>query len=176
MRRRRRQRGHGDKRGPEQQGPGLGQTPGQGPQQQNQNPPRQRGHGITGALSHDVDREVRQRGEAYFRQGRVHGPVATAERLSAEVRGKGGTYQVTIDLGNDPSRDRSLISALCNCPFFTEGRGCCKHIWAALCLADQTPDCLFKSTPGRAVGISNRAISVPRIPTVVSAGPDMRPW
>lgn len=128
--------------------------------------------GLTRALAPAVDSEVRQRGEGYFKQGRVGQPTATPERLSAEVRGRGGNYMVTVDMAFDPRRKRSTVSAICSCPFFAEGRGCCKHIWAVLCLADAAQDVPFKAQPGVPVGFLKRQTPTPRrLPSVVSAAP-----
>ncbi len=128
--------------------------------------------GLTRALAPAVDPEVRQRGEVYFRQSRVAQPTATSERLSAEVRGRGGNYTVTVDMAFDPRRKRSMVSAICSCPFFAEGRGCCKHIWAVLCFADAATDMPFKAQPGIPVGFLKRQTPTPRrLPSVVSAAP-----
>ena len=129
-------------------------------------------YGLTRALAPAVNPEVRQRGEGYFKQGRVVDPTATTERMSAEVRGRGGNYSVTVDMAFDPRRKRSTVSAICSCPYFAEGRGCCKHIWAVLCFADATPDVPFKAQPGIPVGFLKRHTPTPRrLPSVVSAAP-----
>ena len=117
---------------------------------------------LTRALAPSVDSDVRQRGEGYFQQGRVLKPEASAERLSAEVDGKTGHYQVTVDMGFDQQGERSNISAICSCPFFGEGRGCCKHIWAVLCHADADAECAFKATPGRPVAFLNKLLASPQ--------------
>lgn len=128
--------------------------------------------GLTRALAPAVNPEVRQRGEGYFKQGRVVDPTATSERMSAEVRGRGGNYSVTVDMAFDPRRKRSTVSAICSCPYFAEGRGCCKHIWAVLCFADASPDVPFKAQPGVPVGFLKRHTPTPRrLPSVVSAAP-----
>ena len=64
-------------------------------------------------------RRIRDRGEEYFRSGRVHISVANANELVAEVHGS-EVYSVLL-LRNGPA-----IEASCTCPFArTEF---CKHI------------------------------------------------
>jgi len=131
--------------------------------------------GLTGSLLGDVEPEVRQRGEVYFRQGRVLVPKITPERFSAEVRGKGGNYVVTMDLAFDDKRGRTTVSAICSCPYFAEGRGACKHIWAALCFADGMPECEFKAPTGHPVGLRTRMGPITSrlpAPAVVSVDPN----
>lgn len=119
-----------------------------------------------------MEGDVRQRGDIYFQQGRVLEPQATPERISSQVNGKGGQYTVTIDLALDPKKRRAAISALCSCPFFAEGRGCCKHIWAVLVFADHSKETLFKVPPGFQVGFLKRNTPTPRkLPAVVSVAP-----
>ena len=131
--------------------------------------------GLTGALAPDIDGQVRIRGEGYFRQGRVVLSKATPERLNAEVKGKSGDYHVTLDMAFDEKNQRTSVSGLCDCPFYGGGKGYCKHIWAAICLADGTPDCEFRATAGHPVGFLSRFTSTTapsRTRPVVSAEPD----
>jgi len=131
--------------------------------------------GLTGALAPDIDGQVRLRGEGYFRQGRVVLSKATPERLNAEVKGKGGDYHVTLDMAFDEKHQRTSVSGLCDCPFYGGGKGYCKHIWAAICLADGTPDCEFRAVEGHPVGFLSRFTTTTapsRTKAVVSAEPD----
>jgi superfamily II DNA or RNA helicase len=127
---------------------------------------------FTRSLAQAVEGDVRQRGDIYFQQGRVHAPQATPDRISSQVHGKGGQYSVTIDMAVDDKKRRAAISALCTCPFFAEGRGCCKHIWAVLVYADHNNETPFKVPPGYHVGFLKRNTPTPRkLPAVVSVTP-----
>ena len=127
---------------------------------------------FTRSLAQAVEGDVRQRGDIYFQQGRVHETQATSERISSQVHGKGGQYSVTIDMAVDAKKRRAAISALCTCPFFAEGRGCCKHIWAVLVYADHSNETPFKVPPGYHVGFLKRNTPTPRkLPAVVSVTP-----
>lgn len=182
-RRRRRSKRRGGNRDNQNQNPNQTQNPNQpnGPQiHRRGGDPRQQGparHGpmtFLDMLAIDVDSDVRRRGEIYFRQGRVFEPDATAERMSAEVHGKGGNYRVTMDLTRDEERKRSVVNAICGCPYFTGGSGYCKHIWAVLCFADAAPNGAFKAPEGHQSGMHPLKITKMRSrhSNVVSAGPD----
>ncbi len=139
---------------------------------QNENAPR-RGSGFTGSLAADVDPQVRSRGERYFQQGRVTSPNASPQSLKAEVRGKGGNYNVTLEMAIDEARKRSTVSAICDCPYFTGGAGHCKHIWAVICHADGVPDCTFKAPTEHPISFFTRSIPVSRRTSkVVTADPN----
>lgn len=157
-------------------GKGRGAAPGQPPaqQQQQQNgQPSSRPQTFLEMLAPGVASDVRQRGDAYFRQGRIFEQEITPERMGAEVRGKGGNYKVAIDIERDDERKRAMFAAVCGCPYFTGGSGYCKHVWAVLCYVNSVPDCVFKSPVGFNATLAPLRISRPRMrPSVVSVEPD----
>ncbi|MEN9836137.1 MAG: hypothetical protein RL011_2330 [Pseudomonadota bacterium] len=136
-------------------------------------PPRGIG-GLTSALAVDIEDQVRVRGEGYYRQKRVVLTNVATERLTAEVKGKGALYHVTLEMALDDKRQRSTISALCDCPFFAGGKGYCKHIWATLCMADGTAECEFKAPSDHPIGFHTKFLQATpsRMRAVVSAEPD----
>ena len=77
---------------------------------------------------------IRERGERYARERRVHINSATEDKIAATVE---GTISYNVELfvtDKEASRDR--ISTYCDCPFFRQGFPC-KHIWAAILEADR---------------------------------------
>lgn len=76
-------------------------------------------------LASAVDRGSRERGDKYFEQGRVLRIVRDGDALRATVRGS-QIYAVTFVFDED-----DLVST-CACPFFSENREPCKHIWASI--------------------------------------------
>ncbi|QUV95523.1 DEAD/DEAH box helicase [Chloracidobacterium aggregatum] len=73
--------------------------------------------------------EVRERGEALLREGRVTAVEAHGDTITANVRGR-MTYRVEL------LRDDDVLVVSCTCPYFEEGQ-VCKHIWATVRLAEQ---------------------------------------
>src|SRR5690349_7545876 len=71
---------------------------------------------------------ARGRGEEYAAAERVETVWADAKGIQAEVVGT-QTYTVSVRL------DDTELLLSCNCPFAAE-HGTCKHIWAALLVAD----------------------------------------
>ena len=130
--------------------------------------------GLTTALAADIEDQVRMRGEGYYRQRRVLLTKSAPERLTADVKGKGGEYHVTLEMALDDKRQQSTISALCDCPFYAGGKGYCKHIWAVLCMADGTVECDFKAPTDHPLGFHTRFLqpTVSRMRAVASAEPD----
>ena len=130
--------------------------------------------GLTTALAADIEDQVRMRGEGYYRQRRVLLTKSAPERLTADVKGKGGEYHVTLEMALDDKRLQSTISALCDCPFYAGGKGYCKHIWAVLCMADGTVECDFKAPTDHPLGFHTRFLqpTVSRMRAVASAEPD----
>ncbi len=129
--------------------------------------------GLAGALAPDVDQHVRIRGDTYFRQNRVTPVGIAAERLAVDVKGKGGDYNVVLEMAVDDEKKRATVSAICNCPYYTGGKGYCKHIWAAICYADGTADSQFKAPEGQTVSFLNLLAGAGRkLSAVASAEPD----
>ena len=71
----------------------------------------------------------RNRGEAYFHDGRVTPLRSDATTFIAAVRGT-HTYEVSLLL----DEDRLVVE--CSCPYFEGSREPCKHVWAAILAAD----------------------------------------
>jgi superfamily II DNA or RNA helicase len=77
-----------------------------------------------------VNHTSRNRGESYFRSGRVSVIQSDSERFSASVRGT-QRYDVSLQLDDD----RLIVK--CTCPYFEGSIEPCKHIWATILAADQ---------------------------------------
>jgi hypothetical protein len=82
---------------------------------------------LFGSLFSDGSRE---RGESYFRQGRVSITRATPTAATAAVRGT-GWYTVSIDIGAEGVRVN------CDCSFIQEYGAPCKHIWGTILGAER---------------------------------------
>lgn len=87
---------------------------------------------------------IRTAGERYYRQRRARVVQMDDSRLVAEVRGT-RRYEVAI------RADELGIEGACDCPFFAD-RGPCKHLWAAILLADAT-GYLRAARPGGSSGV-----------------------
>jgi len=82
--------------------------------------------------SAEFRRQVRERGEEFFREGRVRLEPVVGATLRAEVDGSSGNYDVSI---NWQEADEGFIDAFCTCPAFDD-YGPCKHLWATILAAD----------------------------------------
>ena len=77
--------------------------------------------------------QIRRRGERYFHEGRVSAINRSGASASAQVRGTGVNYAVTLSWGEAP-----LVVAECECPYFDRGFGDnCKHLWALILTLDE---------------------------------------
>ena len=81
-------------------------------------------------LARCFDREVRERGFAYFRQRQVRILSGDATAVEAEVRGT-EDYQVILRRSGDD------IESYCGCVYFRDRRRPCKHLWAVVLAGDQ---------------------------------------
>ncbi|ACV67585.1 SNF2-related protein [Desulfohalobium retbaense DSM 5692] len=79
-------------------------------------------------LSEYFRKHIRNRGNTYFREGRVRLRQATATSVKGTVDG-GQSYTVHLIAEEDGFR------VYCSCPYFSQG-GACKHLWAAIRAAD----------------------------------------
>ncbi len=81
--------------------------------------------------SYAFDAVSRQRGNEYYRGGKVHlRPSSDSTEVIAMVAGKSQPfYKVTLDLHELPG---GAIVAKCSCPRYAKG-DFCKHIWATMC-------------------------------------------
>jgi superfamily II DNA or RNA helicase len=77
-----------------------------------------------------VNHTSRNRGESYFRSGRVSAIQSDSATFSASVRGT-QRYDVSLQLDDD----RLIVK--CTCPYFERSIEPCKHIWAVILAADQ---------------------------------------
>ena len=89
------------------------------------------------SLSRHVARQVppavRAKGLDYFARGAVVHADGTASAVDAIVRGT-RPYRVKL------RRSRQTIAASCECKYFADRAGICKHIWAVLLHAEQQGD------------------------------------
>ncbi len=81
------------------------------------------------ALAPDVAERTRVKGNRYFLGGAVRGIEGTDTDVVATVRGS-ALYSVHLH------RDGDAFTATCQCPYFTDRRDLCKHIWAVVLAAD----------------------------------------
>ena len=79
-------------------------------------------------LSEFFQRQIRNRGNTYFRNGQVRLQQATEKRIKGTVAGS-QKYSVDLQSGDDGFR------VYCSCPHFSQGKAC-KHLWAAIRAAD----------------------------------------
>jgi len=84
---------------------------------------------LAAAFARNARPEVRQRGQAYYRQGRVDVQDAGPDFVDAQVRGS-RRYLVQLVV-----REKD-VGGHCTCPYFQD-RGLCKHIWATILAADE---------------------------------------
>jgi non-specific serine/threonine protein kinase len=68
---------------------------------------------------------IYERGITYYHQGRVQVDVVDEEYASATVNGRGGVYDVRIEL------DRNRLYFYCDCPYAADGK-ICKHCVATV--------------------------------------------
>ncbi|OFW07384.1 MAG: hypothetical protein A3H96_05265 [Acidobacteria bacterium RIFCSPLOWO2_02_FULL_67_36] len=85
---------------------------------------------LTRALAPDVDPKVRAKGRDYFESGAVVHIDGAEWSADAIVR---GARDYTVRLARDGDR----FTGSCDCPFFTDRRQICKHVWAALLAAER---------------------------------------
>ena len=85
---------------------------------------------LAAALRADVSTTSRQRGDAYFRAGRVFKLESSAAGFRAIVEGS-AAYTVTLAL------ERNQLEVSCTCPYFSGSFDACKHIWATILAADR---------------------------------------
>lgn len=71
---------------------------------------------------------TKERGEAYFQQGRVSDFVVDSDGASAVVESEAKSYDVQLDFG---LRRQGGLYVSCNCPHYEQG-AFCKHIWAVV--------------------------------------------
>jgi uncharacterized Zn finger protein len=81
-------------------------------------------------LAGNFTKNVRKRGDDYYRKGRVLIHEGSQSELTACVRGS-GFYEVQFTW-----RDNKL-AVWCDCPHFVEQGVPCKHVWATTLAADQ---------------------------------------
>ncbi len=85
---------------------------------------------LAAALRADVSTTSRQRGDAYFRAGRVFKIESSAAGFRAIVKGS-AAYTVTLAL------EQNQLEVSCTCPYFSGSFDACKHIWATILAADR---------------------------------------
>ena len=79
----------------------------------------------------DISAQDRSRGQAYFKQGRVHLSRLFPTAALALVEGS-ENYFVAVE-GDEANR--GILNVLCTCPRFEDGLTC-KHVWATLLAMD----------------------------------------
>ena len=80
---------------------------------------------------HEFESGVRNRGEQYFREGRVTPGERGPSEFRASVRGE-SEYEVVLDW----EFSREQLAVCCTCPYYDE-HATCKHIWATILTADK---------------------------------------
>jgi superfamily II DNA or RNA helicase len=83
---------------------------------------------------------LRDRGADYFRSGAVRLDQVSPQAIRATVA---GSESYTVDLRNS----NSGVAVECTCPYYRNGGGGCKHIWAVILAADK--DGRFVPSNGR---------------------------
>jgi len=81
-------------------------------------------------LAGNFTKNVRKRGDDYYRNGRVTMHEGSQSELTACVRGS-GFYEVQFAWRNN------MLAVCCECPHFVEQGVPCKHVWATTLAADQ---------------------------------------
>src|SRR6266481_1913073 len=81
-------------------------------------------------LAGNFTKNVRKRGDDYYRKGRVMIHEGSESELTACVRGS-GFYEVQFAWRNNK------LAVWCDCPHFVEQGVPCKHVWATTLAADQ---------------------------------------
>ncbi len=84
------------------------------------------------SLKHYFPQDIRTRGNAYVRKGRVRLKNATYKLITGQVLGS-RAYSIEIAMDEE---DKSQLRVLCTCPHFRRGHAC-KHLWAALVATDR---------------------------------------
>lgn len=95
-------------------------------------------------LAPDFSRQVRDRGEDYFREGRVSLVRGTNHSAYARVRGS-TTYVVDVQWDKE-----GIVEASCTCPYYEGHLDLCKHIWATLLEAESVGHLVGSPRKGKA--------------------------
>jgi len=82
------------------------------------------------ALRDQVSRVIRERGDAYFAQGRVRITHGDDVAVHAYVRGA-ESYEVDLIVDDD------LLSVSCTCRYYVDRLDTCKHIWSVIRAASE---------------------------------------
>lgn len=85
-------------------------------------------------LSHSFSAQDQRRGVEYWREGQVAIEVAGPDGFQATVT---GTYAYDVVVDWSDLETAQIVYASCDCPRFGD-KSTCKHVWAAVLLADQT--------------------------------------
>src|SRR4051794_6415795 len=81
-------------------------------------------------LARGIPRATRERGEDYFRGGRVRLTHVDDYSVRATVQGS-ELYSVIVDWDEE-----GISDADCDCPYAMDHMDMCKHMWAAVLAAD----------------------------------------
>ncbi len=84
---------------------------------------------LSALMAPQFTRNVRHRGEEYYRRDRVRIERASENELHARVRGS-QTYEVELKLKD------GTVSVWCDCPYFADNGVPCKHLWATILAAE----------------------------------------
>jgi superfamily II DNA or RNA helicase/uncharacterized Zn finger protein len=82
-------------------------------------------------VSGDFSSTIRQRGNSYYRAGKVKIVEGNDEVVRAVVRGS-GAYKVVL------TREEDIIEASCTCPYADNYGDLCKHVWAVILSCDNS--------------------------------------
>jgi superfamily II DNA or RNA helicase len=122
-------------------------------------------------LSPQFSRATRDRGLAYFEEGRVRITRRTDEEIEASVRGS-ARYDVLLLMNLDDG-DRWQLGIACTCPYASDGQAC-KHVWATILAADAGgwPSDLHEAPP-RTIDVE---IINPTVGVVNDDEAELEPW
>ena len=84
---------------------------------------------LTAALASAVSQQAKDRGETYYRQGKVEIVDGSRSFVEAYVQG-GEEYKVLLE------RQGNNLFVSCLCPYAQENITPCKHVWATILAAE----------------------------------------
>src|SRR5215218_11109194 len=123
------------------------------------------------ALAPDVAERTRTKGNRYFLGGAVRGIEGSDADVVATVR---GTEWYTVHL----HRDGDAVVAACQCPYFSDRRDFCKHVWAVV-LAAEAEGLLLGDTPvteDTYLEAARPGAAAANVPSKPPPAPPREPW
>jgi superfamily II DNA or RNA helicase len=93
---------------------------------------------ISPGIAHLFSVSSRERGYAYAQHGRVRLITVMPTAVDAVVRGH-EMYKVHVGCEPNPGARVQELEVSCTCPYYLDGPGTCKHIWATIVVAAGQP-------------------------------------